>query len=100
MNRITFLLLAAFSGFGLLGCRSQRRECTACLGSGKKDYSTKEYRTKEGLTTCYSCGGKGYVVRCPACGGTAFLKDKNADCANCSAPYAGGVRGWVEDREP
>ena len=93
MNRITFLLLAALSGFGLLGCRSHKRECTACLGSGKKDYATKE-----GLTTCGSCGGKGYIIRCPACDGTGFIKDKNAACENCN--YGGGVRGWVQDREP
>jgi len=99
MNRITFLLLAAFSSLGLLGCRSQRRECTACLGSGKKDYATKEYPTKEGLITCYTCGGKGYIVRCPACDGTGFIKDKNASCYNCLYTDGGG-RGWVQDREP
>lgn len=90
MNRATFLLLTAFSGFGLLGCKPQRKECTNCNGSGKQKDSTNE-------TKCFKCGGRGYVVRCPACGGTAFIKDKNAACQNCAYSEP---RGWIEDLEP
>ena len=87
MNRITFLLLTAFSGFGLLGCKPQRKECPPCNGSGKK-------KGEKGEEECFYCGGKGYVVRCHACDGTAFLKDKNERCKNCSY---GSFQGWVED---
>jgi len=90
MNRITFLLLAAFSGFGLLGCKPQRKECTFCDGSGKGKPGSASIE-------CFKCGGRGYVVRCPACGGTAFLKDKNAACQNCAYTEP---HGWVKDLEP